>query len=179
MKLSKMTRSHLGAISSIALAAVVLGGCSYSGVGSLAITEEASTGSTQSPGFTGTFDRYLSREDGDVYTFTAYQRVKSRQKFGQYYRNYRKDGQLVQAELVVRINKSGEVIGEPRLLFRQGNRILTDGLLNGELSVTPKGDRLSIAGENLVWKFEEKMSRVVSFELVVFNVLVEPPPKDV
>lgn len=168
------------------IASLGASGCHYAGVGNLAIHDanansdvggDASTSAASTN--TGTFDRYLSREDGDVYTFTAYQRMKSRQKFGQYYRSYKKDGQFIQAELVVRMNKSGEVVGEPRLLLRQGNRILTDGLLNGELSVTPQGDRLSITGNDLVWQLDENTSRVVSFDLLVFNVLVEPPPKDV
>ena len=146
------------------------GGCAYRGVGNLTISEHGADEASASQ-LSGTFDGYLSREEGGVYTFVAYQRIASDQKFGRYYRNYRKSFPFVQAELTVRINKAGEVVGQPRLLFRQGDHVLTDGPLVGELDLSRSGNRLTITGKGLTWQFDEVESRVVSFELVVHDVL--------
>lgn len=170
-----LNRSRSGAMLLLALTAVLLGGCNYTGVGNLTITEQAVDSKSQSSDITGTFDRYLSREDGDVFTFTAYQKLANREKFGQYHRTYKKDPQFVQAELIVRINKAGVVIGEPRLLLRQGSRILTDGPLQGDVTVESNGNQLLITGDGLNWRFDDSTSHAVSFVLTVHNVLTQKP----
>ncbi len=156
-------------------------GCHYTGVGQLTIDDQAADdGGLISTDLTGTFDRYLSREDGDVFTFVAYQKMKPREKFGQYYRNYKKDAQFVQAELTVRVNKDGQVIGQPRLLLRQGDRVLTDGVLQGDVSVATDGSVMSIAGDGLNWRFkEDATSHAVSFDLTVHNIVKSSPPTEV
>lgn len=156
-------------------------GCNYSGVGNLTITqngEQLKTNQT-SQKLTGTFDRYLSRKDGDVYTITAYQRVNSSQEFGQYYRDYVRDPHFVQTELIIRINDAGDVIGQPRLMLLQGDHVLTDGLLEGEVTAKTDGKLMMISGDSLIWKLGESMPITVSFKLVLYNMLNAPTLIDV
>ena len=121
----------------IGLFAVSLAGCTYSGVGSVSIspTPAGDAKDSAEPILTGTFDSVLSRKDGDVFTFTAYQRVRSRKGFSEAYRNYKKDAPFVNAELIVRVRRDGTVVGKPRLLLRQGENVLTAGTLVAGLGV--------------------------------------------
>ena len=165
----------------IGLFAVSLAGCTYSGVGSVSIspTPAGDAKDSAEPILTGTFDSVLSRKDGDVFTFTAYQRVRSRKGFSEAYRNYKKDAPFVNAELIVRVRRDGTVVGKPRLLLRQGENVLTAGTLEGSIALTPDDNQLTIAGSNLQWRFTdtgEPSTQDVSFRIQVYNVLDRPAP---
>lgn len=163
------------------IVAALAAGCSYDGVGSVAISPSATAEAKASadPILTGTFDSVLSRKDGDVYTFTAYQRVRSRKGFSEAYRNYRKDAPFVNAELTVRVHRDGTLVGQPRLLLRQGENVLTTGTLEGAVTLTPDDNQLTIAGKNLHWRFAdagEPAPQDVSFQIQVYNVIDRPRP---
>ncbi len=167
---------------SIAMFAL-LAGCSYSGVGNVSISpvNDVEGGEQPDPVLTGRFDSILTRKDGDTFTFTAYQRVTSRKGFSQHYRNYKKDSPFVNAELTVRVRRDGTVIGQPRLLLRQGENILTDGMLEGSVTLTPQDNLLTISGSGLRWRFDDAGSpsnQDVTFELQVYNVLEPARPQD-
>lgn len=156
-------------------------GCNYNGVGNLTITKhgEQLNSNQASKKLSGTFDKYLSRKDGDVYTIVAYQRVTSPQKFGQYYRDYARDPHFVQTELIIRIDEAGGVVGQPRLILVQGDHLLTDGSLEGEVTVKTDGKLLMIFGDSLIWNLGESMPITVSFKLVLYNMLNAPTLIDV
>ncbi len=164
------------------LALAPLAGCSYAGVGNVSIAPAGATvdgRGVMEPVLAGKFDSVLTRKDGDVYTFTAYQRVTSRKGFSQHYRNYKKDAPFINAELTVRVRRDGSVVGQPRLLLRQGDNILTEGSLDGPVTLTPRDGQLTIGGSKLPWRFDDPVSpkpQDVSFELQVYNVLDPAKP---
>ena len=134
----------------------------------------------------GHFDSVLQRKDRGVFTFTAYQKSSGRRRFNTYHRAYKKDHPFVTAQLTVRIDPDAGLVDEPRLLFQQGQRILTDGRLVGEVTITPRGKSLAIRGEELLWDVDDRRATLaganvqrLTFELTVNNVTsVRHPPAE-
>lgn len=69
----------------------------------------------------GTFDNVSYKKRGQTFTLIAYRKA-NRQKFGQFWRLYKKEHPFVTAEHRLHINRDGTIHGRPRFGFLQANK---------------------------------------------------------
>ena len=154
---------------------VLITGCgTYRGVGNVALYGQAASDTGERTTIlSGTFDNVIYKKRGQTFTLIAYRKATG-EKFGQFWRSYKKDHPFVTAELRLDINRDGTIHEQPRFRLLQGERTVYDVVLEGDIGLRPYEKSLTITGAHLSLSgldAAQSEPRDLSFELVVFNFL--------